>query len=252
MTRSSVAAIAVLLVSAASAFAATPQQQCDYKRISASRKFESCVASVLAKHAKGVDFDEFAALAKCRHTYFRNWNLFQSSTALTGSSCIGSRFVDNGDLTVTDNLTTLVWEKKTGTPDNMQSGDPHDPDNGYTWGGNGVEFGGSFAFLYQLNGAFFAGADGWRLPTLSELQTILLDFACSGSGNGPRCVCPSSPCIDPALDPTTTPATPYWSNTRELPVQFFARTWEVDFLQGTVFAGQQGGGENARAVRGGL
>lgn len=129
-------ALVVVLVGvlwSGSASAATPQQQCDYQRIKAWKKFSGCMDTVLAKNAKGLDFDEFAARAKCRHTYFRTWTRFQGKAALAGSTCIGRRFIDNGDQTVTDNLTTLVWEKKVAR-DNLASADPHDADNAETWG----------------------------------------------------------------------------------------------------------------------
>jgi len=37
-------------------------------------------------------------------------------------------YTDNGDGTITDNNTRLMWEKKD------DSGGIHDQDNGYTWG----------------------------------------------------------------------------------------------------------------------
>src|SRR5207244_3672065 len=36
----------------------------------------SCVEAKVAKDAKGVSFDEFAAFAKCRHSYFKKWTYF--------------------------------------------------------------------------------------------------------------------------------------------------------------------------------
>ena len=82
--------------------------------------------------------------------------------------------MDNGDGTVTDNLTGLVWEKKS------HNGDVHDFTNYYSWStgspynGNGTVF---TSFLADgatsLNEVGFAGANDWRLPTFAELQTIL-------------------------------------------------------------------------------
>lgn len=231
----------------------TAQQNCDYTRITAWKVYFSCVVGVVAKDARGILFDEFAAFARCRHTYFRKWAGFQAKPSLAGSTCIGSRFTDNGDQTLTDNLTTLVWEKKDNLDGMPNYSDPHDANNGYAWGGYAENGDVYWGFLATLNsGSGFAGANGWRLPTIVELQTIVLDFACSGQGDGPRCACPSSPCIDPALDSGNTPTGPYWSSTSQLQAPFPVYAWIVDFLAGDVGRSQKTGGSHARAVRSGL
>ena len=116
------------------------------------------------------------------------------------------RFTDNGDGTATDHLSGLVWEKKTNLDGTSNTSDPHDADNASSW------FSAFTSFLVSLNGTGFAGQYDWRVPTMVELQTILLDFRCSGDRPGPHCTCPSSPCVDPALDPANT-ASDYWSDT---------------------------------------
>src|SRR5437868_5839230 len=97
----------------------TAQQQCDFARITAWKVYTSCVDTVVAKDAKGgphkycescrdqaiFTFDEYDAFAKCRHAYFKKWNAFQQKASLGTSTCIGLRYTDNGDQTVTDNLT---------------------------------------------------------------------------------------------------------------------------------------------------
>jgi hypothetical protein len=111
-------------------------------------------------------------------------------------------------------LTGLTWEKK----DNASG--IHDKDNVYTWStgspykGNGTAFATFFTGATTgLNVAGFAGAKDWRLPTLAELQTIVLDFTCTGTGGGAKCSCPSTPCVDPALDAANTQSSLYWSST---------------------------------------
>ncbi len=79
-------------------------------------------------------------------------------------------FTDNGDGTITDNITGLMWEKKD------SSTGIHYYGNTYTWGltaspytMNGTMVSG---FLATLNaGAGFAGHTDWRVPNINELQT---------------------------------------------------------------------------------
>ncbi len=146
------------------------------------------------------------AFARCRHSYFNKWTVFQSTAFLANTTCIGSRLTDNGT-TVTDNLTGLVWEKKT------TDGSVHDVGNVYTWStGSNNEDGPAFtSFLGTLNGGGgFAESNGWRLPTLVELQTIVKDFACTGTG-GATCHCDTFPCIDATFGATQSDY--YWSAT---------------------------------------
>jgi hypothetical protein len=195
-------ACATLLGAATALAGPTPQQNCDYARTIARKKYVSCIRTAVAKDAKGVRFDEELAFAKCRHMYFKDWTDFQPNALLAGSTCIGARFTDNGDGTVTDNLTRLVWEQKIAGDTGL-----HSPGNVYSWsaGAPAVENGTAFSdFLASVNGGSgLAGATGWRLPTLAEMQTILPDFTLGSS-------C-SNPCVDPALSPAQPFS--YWSAT---------------------------------------
>jgi hypothetical protein len=99
---------------------------------------------------------------------------------------------------VTDRLTGLQWEQKT------DDASVHDKDNFHSWStippaADGTAF---TSFLTTLNGGCFAGQCDWRLPTLLELQTILLE----------PYPCTTSPCIDQAVfGPTAVNG--YWSAT---------------------------------------
>jgi hypothetical protein len=142
-------------------------------------------------------------------------------------------YVDNGDGTVTDNVTGLQWEKKTGTVGTPNPADVHDANNTYTWSATGTAADGSLfaTFLATLNGwdsydvttgqyvnngvieisiyppSCFANRCGWRIPTIAELATIL-DTTAAGCNEG-------SPCIDPVFGPT--PTSCYWSSSSGLP-----------------------------------
>ena len=125
------------------------------------------------------------------------------------------RFVDNGDGTVTDNSTGLMWEKKSTDPGSgTDFSNPHDVDNYYTWSaGTTAPIGTAFTdFLDKLNGQAgigFAGHWDWRLPTREELQGIL-ELSRPECGLGGRC-------IDPVFGPTQSNF--YWSFTT------YEQTW---------------------------
>jgi len=160
-------------------------------------------------------------------------------------------FVDNGDGTVTDNQTGLMWEQKTGTVGVPGFTDAHDVNNTYTWSTLGNDGGGTLFsdYLQQLDGltlggvgaACFADHCDWRIPTIGELRSILTE-------QFPACT--SGLCIDPAFGPTQGAA--YWSSTVYLAAPGSA--WYVYFVNGAVnLSAKSGSSSNhyARAVRGG-
>src|SRR5262245_25379397 len=71
-------------------------------------------------------------------------------------------YTDNGDGTITDNNTRLMWAKKS------NDGTIHDKDNTYTWA-NALSF-----FIGGLTaGGGFDGYTDWRLPNIRELRSIV-------------------------------------------------------------------------------
>ena len=154
------------------------------------------------------------------------------------------RFEDRG-LTVFDHQTGLEWEKKTNDPDT---------DNDYTWSTgtpwnpNGAAFTVFLAFLNDggecvtesaagtaVTSWGYAGHCDWRLPTISELKTIV---DCSHG----------APCVAPILGPTQ--STNYWSSSSDANVPYGA--WYVYLVYGLSGNDFKTNFLYVRAVRGGL
>jgi len=126
-------------------------------------------------------------------------------------------FTDNGDGTITDNATGLMWEKLS------DDETIHDKDNGYSW---------SEAFdlkVATLNATAFATYTDWRVPNAFELFTLVdygrglpkiaqvFDVACE-----PGCSVLTCSCTEIELDgywSSTTYA--YFSSNHALVAEFF-------------------------------
>jgi hypothetical protein len=121
--------------------------------------------------------------------------------------------VDNGDDTVTDGRTGLVWQKD--GQDSIQTWDY------------------AIAHCKQLP---LGGYSDWRLPNVRELES-LVDAA------------KSSPAIDTDFFPNT-PNSYYWSSSTY--VSYPQTAWSVDFGYGKVIRGIKGSHYNVRCVRGGV
>jgi hypothetical protein len=161
------------------------------------------------------------------------------------------RFVDNGDGTISDNQTGLMWEKKTACA-GPSATDIHCVNNTYTWSSTQSNPDGTLFtdFLARINKALSTSADGstvadfcfaghcdWRAPNIAELRTILLSqFPCS-----------TSPCIDAIFGPTV--ASGYWSSTTFASNTLFA--FFVFFDNGDVLPDDKVDDRHVRAVRGG-
>jgi hypothetical protein len=124
--------VAGLVASAAHA-AATAEQACQAERAKAVGAYALCQQQTQAKLQTAPDYDLLAGVSQCRVKCTRTWAKLQKKGTLAGSSCTAARFVDDGDATVTDNLTGLQWEKKTNLDGSRIFVDPHDADNLYTW-----------------------------------------------------------------------------------------------------------------------
>lgn len=169
-------AAAVLLTLAGTAYGLTDEEKCIAGRIKAKGSYVACVSKVFAKlPSTNYIYDkDREKIAKCVLKYAAVWGKL---SGLAGSTTCGGlgRFVDNGT-TVTDRLTLLTWEKKSGSPDfNPNPADLHDPDNGYNFSFSADEDGSVFSqFLAGLNAYPGLGtAMSWRVPTLAELLTVV-------------------------------------------------------------------------------
>ncbi len=174
------------------------------------------------------------------------------------------RYVVNGDGTLTDNQTGLMWELQTSTC----TGEITCYSNTYVWSASGTAADGTLftQFLATLNGgdyyspsaalivnvlpaSCFANHCDWRIPSIGELYAIVGPAAPPGCGFGP-------PCIDPAFGPTQ--AGGYWSSSSIAANSLYGNTssaWAVNFFDGAIgyndfhFLDYKYSSYGARAVR---
>ena len=168
-------------------------------------------------------------------------------------------YTDNGDGTITDNNTGLMWEKKD------DSGGIHGQDNTYTWGMTAAPYtmNGTMVteFLAALNRPpCFANHCDWRIPNVRELQSIVdyevafpgpvVDAAfhnaagCLGCTDVTRASCSCTHSNSGGGQDY------YWSSTTTRTDQQGA--WTTEFSFGTVGNNLKSDTLYVRAVRGGL
>jgi hypothetical protein len=155
------------------------------------------------------------------------------------------RFIDNGNGTVTDTTTRLMWEKKT------DDGGIHDKDQIYSWSlsGQTQPNGDMFtSFIPTLNAARFGGHNDWRVPTLEELETIV-----STGGT-----LPGRPVVPPVFDTNCVPGCNITQCSCTRPINYWTvsvnpadnrQAWHVLFNTGQSGVGFKTLQFAARAVR---
>jgi hypothetical protein len=159
-------------------------------------------------------------------------------------------YVDNGDGTITDQKTSLMWEKLYN--DNSVL---HDYDNfSYLWEG-------AFKKVDDLNADNFAGHSDWRLPNIRELDSLVVYHLPTYSVNlvtvdpafGTLCSDPQVNCHEGQVQPCScTKNAQYWSSTTsEQTAASAASAWVVDFTNGTRTTIAKSSYKYVRAVRGG-
>jgi hypothetical protein len=125
----------------------------------------------------------------------------------------GRRFTDNGDGTIRDEDTGLVWERL------EDDGGIHDWNNLYTWEE-------AFGKVADLNAAAFAGHEDWRLPNRFELET-LVNLGASSPATHSRFW---RDCFLGCSDCSCTRSSFYWSSTTWHPDRRAA--WCMSFTDG--------------------
>jgi hypothetical protein len=158
-----------------------------------------------------------------------------SVTSTTWATCTtipastpDSQLVDDGDGTITDTATSLIWRQCS----EGQANDTSCTGSAltYTWQQ-------ALQIPQTLNtSGGFAGHSDWRLPNLKELRSIVEEA-----------------CYSPSINSTRFPNTPssgFWSASAYAYGSSYA--WSVDFYHGySYYFGNRSGSLHVRLVRGG-
>jgi hypothetical protein len=182
-------------------------------------------------------------------------------------------------LTVEDTETSLLWERKTGTFDGSfpasgicetaAGGCPkfRDVNNRYKLSNAGTALDGNAYtdFLVNLNaGSGVGGHTDWRLPFISELQSILVgpgvttvanadppDTASGANATGQPTTCSASPCIDPDFAAVGGPTASSFYGSASTDVTDPFGAWFAGFNFGSVYNDSKTLDSFVRAVRAG-
>ncbi len=137
--------------------------------------------------------------------------------------------------TIRDNVTGLVWQRHSDNNFNF-----HDYDNLYAWSDHSA--------IDNLNATSYGGFDDWRMPSVTELESIL-DY----SGARPRIFPPFHSNCTPnctLLNCACTSNDRYWTSTTS-PTQK-SLTWAIGFGSAQIDDESKATLRRIRAVRGGL
>jgi uncharacterized protein DUF1566 len=262
-------ATALLLATGLANARPTTAQKCQVAKGLAAAKKNLCLMTQTNKAIIG----KTPNTAPCDTAFMKKFAAAEKSAAKAGGSCIvtgdaatieqrvdtqeaaiaallagqSGGFQDNGDGTITDTTTGLMWEKK-----DLGTGNPlHDRDTSYTWTAGTTAADGTLftVFLPGLNaGTGFANHTDWRIPTIAELETIT-DYSTQipaiAAAFNSNC---SSPCTVTTCS-CTVQQSDYWSSTTEVGGSGFA--WDVYTGNGSVQPGTKTSSLAARGVRGG-
>ncbi len=236
------AALGLVLASSSPVQAADPKAACENAKLKAAGKHELCLGKQAGKAQLGKPTD----VPKCETRFSTALTKADTKAAANGTAC---RYIDNGDGTVSDLDTGLMWQQSDDN-DGLT-----DKDNTYAWSAvspleapNGTAF---TEFLGGLNncesgdGATVIGGYGghcdWRIPQINELKTILLEpFPCG-----------TNPCIDQSVFGPTNASSWYWSSSTDSSFGPGNARF-ISFDVGTALPGSKNNTRvQVRAVRGG-
>lgn len=148
---------------------------------------------------------------------------------------VARSFTDNGNGTITDNLTGLMWEKQS------DDGSIHDKDNTYTWVNMFA------AKVDTLNSMVFAGHNDWRVPNIVELESLKnfgrvgpAVYSAFNTSCAPTCTVTTCSC---------TQSNAYWSSSSYQSQPTLG--WYVNFFYGNTTNDQKAISRLLRAVRAG-
>jgi hypothetical protein len=227
-----------LVLGASGAQAGLTSEACVAQKLRVWVNLRKCQGLEKAKAIQGTPAD----LAKCQTKFQDKLTTLQEKASTAAVPC---RYADNGDNTVTDYDTGLMWVKFSGL-DGVPQPYILDADDSWDWKTsievasslNGPSDDGTTITPVPGNGLY----TDWRLPTVQELESIV-DTSQSA------CAAATGACIDPIFGPTQPSG--YWSSTTYATDPGYA--WLVGFQDGTVGQWPKSvGGWGVREVRRGL
>jgi len=195
-----------------------------------------------------------------------NANTFNANIAINDDGAVRAgpalSYADNGDGTITDNNTGLMWEKLAQVDTvNTGSGDIHDWRTEFWWSCplnvSGMTVCGVNVTIWdkidEMNRENYAGYSDWRAPNIRELQSII-DFEAQNPAvdhvfnNGDQ----TGMCTDLSNGNCsfTQSSSDYWSSTTESPGDT-SDAYAVYSFNGTVTDDTKTDLDYFRAVRGG-
>ena len=284
----------LLLATGVASAEPTPEQKCEIAKNKAAAKKDVCLMAQDNKVIAG----KTPNTAACETGFSKAFANAEKAAMKAGGSCPVTgdaatieqrvdatqggtaqylagdcRFHDNGDGTITDAETGLMWEKKS------SDGSVHDEGNCYprafTCSGDNATLcntntacttaGGTcqkgdcqtaspggmtiFQWVAQLNTASFAGHADWRIPTSSELATII-DYSVAYPGPTVSAAFNSGCVASCTVTTCSCTAAFYWSSTLVAGFPFNA-AWYVNFNFGSVENASKNTFLFARGVRAG-
>jgi len=150
-----------------------------------------------------------------------NFQVRLVSGAYAASKFDAARFVDNGDGTVSDVVTGLMWKR---CPEGLSGGDCNNGSaSTLVWGGS----------MKAARDSVYAGYDDWRLPNMKEMQT-LVD------------VTKNNPAQDTSVFPNPNNVLEYWTSSLTKKANPVSQSYRINFQRGLSQFVARTGSQNAQ------